>query len=204
MTPPLEIALPEYLTTTSVAIAAGLIIGLIGWPLYAVAIRVAGAALGLALGVGVVVLIDQLHPMAEIFIPMLAVASVVGLVFGIWMMGRVELMAWLLMGLTVGILAAWSAQEMTSLRYEEWHPVAQGALWAGAPLVVGLLTVWLRRWFVIGATAMVGATLLTPHLAPLGPPPMAWWCAGTAGFAAVQFGLHRLVGLEDDDEEDDR
>lgn len=178
-------------------IALSLTLGLLGWPLYASAVRLAGALAGLALGLGAVLVADEVHALGDFLIPALVISAVVGALLGVWLIRRVMPVAWLLMGASLGVMGLWWGRaQLGEWGVGEWAPAAQTALWAGAPLVVALLTVWLRRWIVILGTSALGAALLAPHLTPLGPPALAWWSAGTVGFAAVQVGLHRLFGLE--------
>jgi hypothetical protein len=184
-------------------IALGLLLGLLGWPIYAAAVRLAGALIGIAVGLAIVLVVNALRPLEEMLIPTLVIVAVVGALLGVWLIRRLVPIVWLLMGASLGILGVWTARgRLANFGVAEWAPAAQVALWAGAALIVGILTVWLRRWLVIVVTAALGAALLAPHLAVLGPPPLAWWSAGTAGFIAVQAGVHRLVGLDQEEEEE--
>jgi len=186
-------------------IVLGLILGLMGWPLYAGIVRLTGALAGMAGGIALILIADEIQPLEAWLIPSLVVAAVIGTLLGIWLIRNLEMVTWLLMGASLGILSVWTVhRRLIDLGVGEWSPVAQAALWVGSAFLIGALTVWLRRWLVMLATAGLGAALLAPHLTPLGPPALAWWCAGTVGFFAVQTGVHRVVGLADrDDEYDD-
>jgi hypothetical protein len=179
-------------------IALGLLLGLLGWPMYAGLIRLAGALVGLTGGLALVIVAEELHPMGDWLVPALIVAAIIGALLGVFLVRRVMMMVWLLLGASLGVLALWALRMRGSapLPPDGWSMGAQAAVWAGAALISGLLTVWFRRGLVIVATAILGAALIGPNLEPLGPPTIAWICALTVAFTLVQAGIDRMIGFD--------
>lgn len=185
-------------------VALGLLLGLLGWPIYSALVRLTGAIAGLALGLALVLLTDEFIPLDQWLVPSLVLAAIIGALIGLWFVRRMIPVVWMLFGVSLGILGIYTAQHrLEVLDLASMSPGAQVAIWGGGALVTGLLTVWLRRWLIMLATATLGAALLAPFLTPLGPPTLAWWSAGTMGFFAAQAGLDRLIGLDSESRNDD-
>ncbi|MBN1477513.1 hypothetical protein JXA47_12225 [Candidatus Sumerlaeota bacterium] len=183
-------------------IALGLAIGLFGWPVYFLLVRMTGILVGLAIGILGTLVFNDIRSLGEWLLPVMAMAGLIGALLGVWVVRRVVMIAWLLIGISVGLLGAWALHpRIAELNLANGNPLAEAALWAGTALLAGLLTVWLRRWLVIAATAALGSALLNPYAVGLGAPALITLIVGLLVFAGVQITLHHVVGLAERHEE---
>ena len=176
-------------------IALGLLLGLLGWPLYSGVVRLTGALTGLALGLAAVLVVHEFHPLGLWLSFALVITATLGALIGAVLISRLEPLAWFLLGTSLGVLSLWTLR----LRLEDRLPTdylpppAQITLVVVVAVAVGLLAILLRRWLVIVATAILGAALIAPHLEPAGRPMVLWWVIGSLAFLAIQAGLDHLM-----------
>jgi hypothetical protein len=176
-------------------IALGLLLGLLGWPLYSGVVRLTGALTGLALGLAAVLVVHEFEPLGQWLAFALVISATLGALIGAVVISRLEPLAWLLLGASLGVLSLWTLRVRLEhqLPTDSLPPAGQIALVVIVAVAVGVLAILLRRWLVIAATAILGAALIAPHLEAAGPPMVLWWVIGSVAFFGIQAGLDHLM-----------